>query len=102
MSPKHAWDKEREVDKCRPEVASDVISGVAVDWVSLDVSAKFGDSTLNSGRIIRLLGCQEPLHALLCSVYLHLSADWKQLVMSYPGGLRGQLPPISPRPPISV
>ena len=33
-------------DKCRPKVAGDVISGVAVDKVGMDVRVKFGDSRL--------------------------------------------------------
>ena len=41
-------------EKCRLEVADDVISGLAVDQVSMDVHVKFGDSMLNSGQIIRL------------------------------------------------
>ena len=28
-------------NKCRPEVAGDVISGVAVEWVGVDVHIKF-------------------------------------------------------------
>ena len=39
-------------DKCRSEVAGDVISGLAVDYVGTDVRATFGESGLNSGRII--------------------------------------------------
>ena len=39
------------LDKCRPQVAGDVISGVVLDLVGMDVSVKFGDSMLNSGRI---------------------------------------------------
>ena len=39
-------------DKCRPEVADDVISSEAVDYVGMDVCEKFGDSILNIGRII--------------------------------------------------
>ena len=39
-------------DKCPSEVAGDVISGVAVDYVGVDVRATFGDSGLNSVRII--------------------------------------------------
>ena len=38
-------------DNFRPEVVSDVISGVAVDQVGLDVRVKFGDS--------RSYGCQD-------------------------------------------
>ena len=48
-------------DICRTEVADDVISGVAVDWVVVDVLAKFGDSRLSNGRIIRLLCRPDPL-----------------------------------------
>ena len=39
-------------DKCQSEVAGDVISGVAVDYVGMDVRSTFGESELNSGRII--------------------------------------------------
>ena len=39
-------------DKCRSEVAGDVLSSVAVDYVTMDVHATFGESALNSGRII--------------------------------------------------
>ena len=35
-------------DNCQPEVASDVISGAALDQVRMDVRAKVVDSTLNS------------------------------------------------------
>ena len=41
-------------DKCRPEVADDVIPSVAGKHVSMDVCVKFGNYRLNSGRIIRL------------------------------------------------
>ena len=34
-------------DNCRPEVYVDVISGVVVQWVSVDVLVKFGDSRSN-------------------------------------------------------
>ena len=40
------------LDKCRPEVAGDVISGVAVGYVGMDVRATFGESALNSGQTI--------------------------------------------------
>ena len=40
------------IDNCRPQIASDVISGVSLGYVGVDVRAKFGDSRLNSGRII--------------------------------------------------
>ena len=39
---------------CRPEVASDVISDVAVDPVRMDMSVQFGDCKLTNGRIIQL------------------------------------------------
>ena len=39
-------------DKCRSEVAGDVISGVAVESVGMDVRVTFGESVLNSGQII--------------------------------------------------
>ena len=41
-------------DKHRSEVAGDVTSGVAVDYVVMDVRATFGESALNSGRSILL------------------------------------------------
>ena len=37
----------------RPEVDNDVISGVAVDYVSMDVRVKFGDSRSNGSRDIQ-------------------------------------------------
>ena len=36
----------------RSEVAGDVISDVAEDWVGMDVCATFGESGLSGGRII--------------------------------------------------
>ena len=39
-------------DKWQPEVTSDVIYGVALVYVDVDVGAKLGDSRLNSGRTI--------------------------------------------------
>ena len=39
--------------KCRPEVAGDVVYGKTVFYVDVDVRATFGDSPLNSGRIMR-------------------------------------------------
>ena len=42
------------VERCRQEVADDVVSDVAVDYVGMGVRVKFGDSMLNSGRIIQL------------------------------------------------
>ena len=35
------------------EADSDVISGVAVEWVDMDATVKFGDSTSNRSRDIR-------------------------------------------------
>ena len=43
------------------------MSGVAIDYVGRDVHAKFGDSWLNSSRIIRLL-LLDPFYAL-CAVF---------------------------------
>ena len=37
------------LDKCRPEAAGDVISGMALDYVGMGVRASFGDYKLNSG-----------------------------------------------------
>ena len=39
-------------DKCRPELAGDVISGVDIEWIGDDVCVKCGDSMVNSDRII--------------------------------------------------
>ena len=39
-------------DKCRSEVAGDVMSGMAVDYVGMYVCATFSESGLNSGQII--------------------------------------------------
>ena len=53
-------------DKCRLEVAGDVIPGEVVEYVSTDVVAKVGDSKLNTGRIIRpFVG---PFLRSLCSI----------------------------------
>ena len=41
-------------DKFRPEGFGDVISGAAVGYFGADVCATFGESGLNSGRIIGL------------------------------------------------
>ena len=54
--------------KCLPEVAGEVISGVAVELVGADASAKCGDSRLNSGRAIQLFARPDPFYALLYSV----------------------------------
>ena len=42
---------------CRPEVDTDVISGVAVDNVGVDVLIKFGVSRSNGFRDIRVVDC---------------------------------------------
>ena len=36
-------------DKCRPEVADDVISGVPMESVGTDDQVKFGDSSVKQG-----------------------------------------------------
>ena len=54
-------------DKCRSEVAGDVISGVAVDYVSVDVHARLGASELRGGRVIGLSGRLDPFYASLLS-----------------------------------
>ena len=53
--------------KCQSEVADDVISRVAVDYVDMDILATFGESGLNSGRLILLLGRPDPFYASLLS-----------------------------------
>ena len=72
-----------------------------VDYVHLDAPAKFGDSRLNSGPIIRLFGRPDVDYALLFMLHvwsclclfclLHFAADRKELVTSYPAGLCRQL-----------
>ena len=42
---------------------ADVISGVALDYVGMDARATFGESGLNSGRIILLFGQPDPFYA---------------------------------------
>ena len=60
-------------DKCRLEVAYDVISSVPVGSVGMDVLVKFGESMLNRGLIIRLVAdwCRfTHLHAVFnCSLH---------------------------------
>ena len=41
--------------KFRPEVVNDVISDVAIDYVSRDVQVKLGDSRSNYSRVIRVV-----------------------------------------------
>ena len=55
----------RNFDKCRSEVAYDIISGAAVGYFDLDVRATFGASGLNSGRINLLFGWPDPFAKLL-------------------------------------
>ena len=73
--------------------AGDVISGVTVhvDLVGMVVPAKSSDSTLNSGRIIRLaiLDRPDPFYAPFCSIELHFADDRKQVVTSHPASLWG-------------
>ena len=47
-------------DKCWPEAAGDIISGVASDYVGMDIHARICDSRLNIGLIIRLFGRPDP------------------------------------------
>ena len=42
----------RNFDKCRSGAVGDVISGVTVDYVGVDVRATFGESASNRGRTI--------------------------------------------------
>ena len=54
-------------DHCRPQVAEDIIFGVAVEKVGMDVHVKFGDSPLNSGQITQL--CRlHTFYAILCNI----------------------------------
>ena len=55
-------------DKCRPEVAGDVISGMVVEYANLNDCAQFGGSRLNSIQIIRIFDRPDPFYALLCSI----------------------------------
>ena len=64
---------------------SDVISGVALNYVGMDIRARFGDSRLNNGRIIRLFGWQDSFFYLRTFVqYLvvfgsrsEAASDWR-------------------------
>ena len=42
-------------EKCRPEEAGDVISGMALDYVGMDVPAKLGNSRSNGSGDIRFV-----------------------------------------------
>ena len=55
-------------DNYRPEVDGDVVYSAALDYVGMDVAAKFGDSRSNGGRIIRLFGRPDLFYALLRSI----------------------------------
>ena len=55
-------------DKCRPEEAGDIVSDAAAYYVSIDVSAKFGDSKLNIGRTNPLFNRSHPFSAFFCSI----------------------------------
>ena len=55
-------------DKCQPEAAGDVISGMALDYVSTYVVASVGANRLNSGQIIRLFVRPDLFCAHLCSI----------------------------------
>ena len=59
------FDYFSNIYKCRPDVAGDVISGVAVACVGIVIRAKFCHSTLNKGRIIRLCPSTPVLHAFV-------------------------------------
>ena len=48
------FDRFLNFSNCHLEVASHVISGVFADQTGMDVRTKFGDSTLNRSRDIRL------------------------------------------------
>ena len=54
--------------QCKPEVAGDVTSGVAVDYVSLEICVKFGNPMLNTGRMIRLF-VDRTRFTLFCAVF---------------------------------
>ena len=75
-------------DKCRSEVAGDVIPGGTVDYFGIDVRATFGASGLNICRIILLFGRLDPFYAshALC-IGLHFAADRKQPATSYSADL---------------
>ena len=50
-------------ERCRSEVTGDVISGMAIGEAGMDIRAKFGDSELNVGQIIRVFGQPHPFCA---------------------------------------
>ena len=61
----------------------------------MDVRIEFGDSMLNSGRIIRLFAGRIRFPHFCEILRLHFAADGKQLVASYHADLLGRLFPIS-------
>ena len=66
-------------DKCRPEVADDVISSIPVEPVGMDVLVEFGDSTLNLGLIILLVAgwsCFMHLDAVFSCSLLQTGSSW--------------------------
>ena len=56
-------------DKCWSEIAGDVISGVAVDWVGMDLFLEFGEARLNTNRIIGLIAVQTR-YTHFCAVFI--------------------------------
>ena len=54
-------------DNFLPEIVSDVMFDVAVDYVCVDVHATFGEPELNSGRIILLFGQPDKFYASVLS-----------------------------------
>ena len=64
--------------KCRPEVADDVISNAALDYVSVDALAKFSDSKLKGSRIFSTLWPAGPvLHTSVQYLIPFFSAEQK-------------------------
>ena len=61
-------------DKCRPKVASDVISGVTVEWIGVDVRLKFGDSRSNvlMENDERRRNSRNSSHSAFCSLHKKL------------------------------
>ena len=55
-------------DIYRLEVADDVITGVAVEQVDMDVRGKFEVYTLNNGKLFRLLAQPNPF-SHICAVF---------------------------------
>ena len=73
------------IQKCRPEAADDVISGLAEVYFVLDIRVKFGDTLLNTSRIILLWPTGQVFRIL------PHAADRKHLVMLFPADLWGLL-----------